>query len=131
MAHEYYGSHEFDWVVMLSARAFNWMYEIPLPYNQLVSYLEDRYQTTVYDLQSTLHHYEDSDGATIDLETYTNISDPGKKQVSIFDFGVEQNEMRRSVKLISKRFLQQINEEFDEKIKELKKARKTFFQLSL
>ena len=64
----------------------------------------------------SIHHYEDSEGYIIDEDTWNNIPEP-KYAISVYDFEHEQNELKRNIKLISKQYVEQIENEFDNIIK--------------
>ena len=68
---------------------------------------------------SAIHHYEDSDGYIIDEETWFNTPEQNTKTVSVYDFEHEQNELKRNIKLISKEYVEQIENEFDAIIKSI------------
>ena len=126
VAFDYYGSTDYAWLVIFSSQVFDYLHDFPMSQREFLAYLKDRYNTdNPYSLQSVIHHYEDSEGFVIDYDAYTSSGDPGNRSVSVFDEEFEQNESRRQVKLLSRKFLQDINEEFEQNFKDIKQMRKT------
>lgn len=125
VALDYYGSTDYAWLVIFSAQVFDYLYDLPMNNDQFISYLKDTYDVEdPYTLGSVIHHYEDGEGFVVDLETYTVISDSDKKIVDVFAFEQSENERRRKIKLLSRKFLQGISEEFEQTFKTLKSARR-------
>lgn len=122
LAYEYYGDFYYDWLVLLSAEVFDWVYELPLTNSILIKYIENKYNMTFEESLVEVHHYEDKDGFIIDLDSYIIEPEP-KRIVSIYDHENEQNELRRNIKLISKTYLLQLNNQFEEKLREIKLKR--------
>lgn len=118
----YYDSPDFAWLVMMSASAFDWLYEFPMSNRQFQEYIDSRYGSYMAAL-NTVHHYEDGDGDIIDQYTYDNISDPLKKAVSVLSYEEDLNESKREVKLLSKEFLPQVVREYSNMLKVLKNSR--------
>jgi hypothetical protein len=118
----YYGDSEFAWLVMLSASAFDWLYEFPMSQRQFLDYIESKYGSLSV-ASSTIHHYEDGDGHVIDLTSYTESTDLNKRVVYALEFEEEVNEDKRNVKLLSKEFLPQITREYSTMLKSIKESR--------
>lgn len=118
----YYDDAELAWLVMLSASAFDWLYEFPMSQSQFLEYITSRYGS-VTSAESTIHHYEDGDGHVIDLLTYNSIGDVNKRAVSVLSFEEEVNESKRKIKLISKEFVPLIVREFGDMVKTIKESR--------
>ncbi len=118
----YYDDPDLAWLVMMSAAAFDWLYEFPMSQRQFMDYIESRYGS-MSNADSTVHHYEDGDGHVIDLETYTTLIDPNKRAVSVLSFEEEVNESKRKVKLLSKEFLPVVVREFNDMVKGIKESR--------
>lgn len=112
LALQYYGDYNYSWLVLLSGELFDWIHELPLRDDELEDYIKDKYNLTFEQALMTTHHYEDSDGDIIDLDTYTNIPEP-KYIKSVYDYELEENEKKRKIKLISRIYLQTINRNFE------------------
>jgi len=125
VAFDYYGSVEYAWLVIFSAQVFDYIYDFPLEYSSFLEYLKESYEVDEpFTLQSVLHHYEDGDGDWLDQASYLASTDMGKKEVSVFDYEFQENEKRRSVKLLSRKFLVDISKEFEDSLKSVKSLRK-------
>lgn len=122
VASKYYGDANYAWVVMLSSYRFDFFYDFPMPSTQFNDYIVSKYGS-FSSAASTVHHYEDGSGYVIDLETYTGLSDPEKKAISVFEYEDQINESKRKVKLISRKFLPQIVKEYEDMIKNIKESR--------
>lgn len=130
IAHLYYRDEKYAWVVQLSARIYDWVYDLPLTTQELDEYLEDIYvgklpgANNIYDLMNIVHHYVDGEGDVIDEYTYTNSPDPNKRIVSIYENEFNNNEAKREIKLLSREFLSDIVNEFEQEMVDIKKRRK-------
>ncbi len=118
----YYDDPDLAWLVMMSASAFDWLYEFPMSQKQFMEYIESRYGSLSI-AESTVRHYEDGDGHVIDIETYTSLVDPDKRIVSVLSFEEDINESKRKVKLLSKEFLPSVVREFNDMVKGIKESR--------
>lgn len=123
VANIYYGSTEYTWLVMFSGELFDWLHDIPMSERELQAYIEKQYGLTFTQAQSTIHHYIDRDGDVIDLGTFMTSGDEQARSVSIYEYEHDQNEARRQVKLLSRQYLTQISEEFEQSLKDLIQSR--------
>ena len=122
VAYHYYGSHYYDWLVMISNNAFDWLYDLPMKQSVLESYIESKYEIDIIESFTTVLHYEDINGYIIDEKTYLETAGSSKK-VYIYDYEHEQNEYKREVKLVSRDYLQQIDRELDDKLTTIRNHR--------
>ena len=98
-----YGRSDYHWVIMIFNNRVDYLSEWVMTYDRLEQYCKDKYgEEEIY----SIHHYEDAEGYTVD-ETY-----PSATPISNIDYEVVQNENKRRIKLISKRVLQQLIDEF-------------------
>ena len=98
-----YGRSDYHWVIMLFNNRVDYLSEWVMTYDRLEQYCKDKYgEEEIY----SVHHYEDAEGYIVD-ETY-----PSATPISNIDYEVVQNENKRRIKLISKRVLQQLIDEF-------------------
>lgn len=129
VAYEEYGSSDYDWIVYLSNNIVDPYHDWPIDYKNFKGYLESKYGTDVYTLQSQILHYkytgitnEDPDQValitwTMTPETHALIAatEPeslsGWSPVYVYDYEDEINDAKRSIKLISKSYLSQIERE--------------------
>lgn len=122
LAHFYYGDSYYDWVVMLSNEYFDYIHDFPLSEKALHEYVQEKYNVTFEESMINTHHYEDSNGFIIDLDTYTIIPEP-KRIVTLYDHEYEKNESKREIKLLSKEYLYAIDRELDGQLTNIKNAR--------
>lgn len=125
IAYHYYGDHYYDWVVMISAQAFDWLYDFPMNDDLLEDFIVEKYNIDFLESFSTIHHYEDKDGFVIDYTQYVIEPEP-KKIVYIFDYEKAQNELKREIKLISKELLSRIDDELNKKLTDIRNLRETY-----
>lgn len=129
VADKYYGDPTLSWVVMLSAEAFDWIYDLPLTEEAFDVYLQNKYNVTDSNvLRSMIHHYKDISGSIIDIHTYMILSEEHKEIVSVYDYEYEINQKKRNIKLLSKVHLKDVLNEFDVKLQEIKNNRRLFKQ---
>lgn len=122
VAYLYYGDFYYDWLVLLSASAFDWIHDLPLSDKELMLYIEAKYNITFEESLSQIHHYEDSNGFIIDYNTYFHLLEP-KYIKCIYDHEFEQNELRRNIKLISRNYLGLVSNQFETLIKNITTSR--------
>lgn len=79
IAHKIYGDAYRSWIVLLFNNIMNPHYDWPLKSDQLDSYIENKYNQTITQSKSTIHHYEKSlnkkatyNGVTLFEETVVN-----------------------------------------------------------
>lgn len=136
VANEEYGSPEYDWLVYLSNDLIDPYYDWPMDNRTLAGYLEAKYGTDIYTLQSQILHYKYTGLTNESEEEIAMISwtmspkthevltdeDPvslsGWSPVYVYDYENDMNDSRRSIKLISKSYLSQIEKELATVFKE-------------
>lgn len=113
IAHKLYGSTDLFWVVLLPNMILDPYYEWPMSYDNLMASIRKRYSAQGQDglvyAQQTVHHYEDVYGNMIDETTYGLLPVAQRKIVYLFDYEVAENEAKREIKLLDKRYAQQID----------------------
>jgi hypothetical protein len=112
IAHQYYGSADYAWLVLVSGGLSHYLSDFPLDNESLDNYIVDKYGMSVDAAKAATKHYVDADGDIVDA------GDP----VSIYDYEFEQNESRRYIKLISKIYLADIAKEMDEFFRNIKRV---------
>lgn len=70
IAHKIYGSEYRSWIVLLFNKYINPLYEFPLKSSVLDDYVVNKYDQTVEQAQTTIHHYEQEITKTV---TYNGI----------------------------------------------------------
>lgn len=140
IAHKYYGDPNRYWIILLTNDIIDPYYDWVLPYPVFQKYIVKKYGT-IAAAQVAIDHYEKiitkTDSSTnttttqvfqIDLDTYTalpttsttvvNLTTGGtvtivttKNSVTSYDQEVADNEKKRTIKLIDKQFVSQIEAE--------------------
>jgi len=139
IADEYYGSPFYDWVLILTNNLINPLFSFPLDNYTLNKSIELRYGTTAH---SQIHHYETIEtksgvsvdglpvlalkgGLIVDENFYNNnftywdgsqnISVNGNivsKPISIYEHEVAENEKKREIYILRRKYFTQFVEEF-------------------
>lgn len=107
IAEKVYGSALYHWVVMLVNERFDYLKDFPLPYPELIKYVEDVYGVNKI---NDVHHWENSKGYVV------NSDQPGATSVSNLQYEERVNESKRRIKLISPQLLQQILTQFKDQL---------------
>lgn len=126
LAHMYYGSTDFMWLILYANNIFDVHYEWPLFGKQFENLVIKKYGS-VSSATTTVHHYEQilrtEVAATADTErilektvhvdktTYDNLPASDRKSISNFDYEILENEQKRNIVLIEDTYAQQILEE--------------------
>lgn len=127
VADRYYGDVEMAWLVLMSAQAFDWLYDLPLTEPLFDAYLQEKYKVDdVNDLRFITHAYVDVSGTIVDKFTYDRLTGPYRDIINIYDYEYRINERKRNIKLVSKAYIKDILQEFDKKLQEIKNNRRLF-----
>lgn len=118
IAHRYYKNADLAWIVMLSSDLFSVKDSFALSDDELYAYIEYAYGITLEESYSQVHHYEDTDGFSIDYDT---LIASGGSAISVYDYEFERNNDKRKLKLISNRYVKQITDELEAHLIAIKK----------
>ena len=126
LAHMYYGSVDFMWLIFYANDIFDPYYDWPFFGSQFQEFVKNKYGS-ILSAQNTVHHYEqilrtevaataDTDRILektihIDKVTYDSLSTTARKSISNFDYEILVNESKRNIILIEDVYAQQILEE--------------------
>lgn len=126
IAFKEYNDETLDWVIMFSNNIVDPYYDWPLFPEEFKLYLEKKYNKSLYELQSEISHYkytgltnetqEDIDRKSWIMSTTTHsLMSPeevsGWSPVYVYDYEVELNEAKRSIKILNKTYIPQIRRE--------------------
>lgn len=128
IAYDYYGDSNYSWVVLFSNGIIDQLQEWPKSDRELNSVLIKKYGLTVDTLKSTIKHYKytgiggnvetEEDvlrkSWTIPTETWSYLTSDersGWSPVYVYDWEVDQNHAKRSIRLLDKTYLKQIQRE--------------------
>jgi len=126
LAHMYYGSVDFMWLIFYANDIFDPYYDWPFFGSQFQEFVKNKYGS-ILSAQNTVHHYEqilrtevaataDTDRILektihIDKVTYDSLATTARKSISNFDYEILENESKRNIILIEDVYAQQILEE--------------------
>lgn len=126
VANEEYGNPTLDWVVYFSNIVSDPYYDWPLSTDDLNIFLQKKYGMTIYELMSTVDHYEytgitGESAADIARKSWKMTPDThsmtddtsGWSPVSIYDYETRKNDQKRSIQLLSPIYLTQITNELN------------------
>jgi len=136
IANKFYGSPERHWAVLMINDIVDPQFDWPLDQRTIISYMNEKYsanasvgQSGVNWAQANIHSYykvetrtSNSTGAElqskleIDANTYANVAATttikvSKENKSYYDYEVEENESKRTIKLLKPEFVSSIEEE--------------------
>jgi hypothetical protein len=137
VAHKYYGSSYYYWVLMYTNQLTDPLWDWPLSRRNFDAYIEQKY--TQFDPYTTTHHYEKiitqvDAGTNTTTENIVNISlidyivlqettttyslptgqvtvSVTKKAVSYYEYELNLNESKRTIKILNKSYLGQFEDE--------------------
>lgn len=120
IAYDYYGDSSYAWLVYISNNIYDPYYQWPLDHYQFINFMNVKYgdYTTTF---SQIHHYSNPEkDYTVSPTTfnYWTIEQRfGWSPVSVYDWEYDKNEKKRQIKLISNRYISQINQQVSELFK--------------
>ena len=108
LAYELYDSAELHWIILLFNNYFDRYYEWPMSIRVLQRYTEEKYENA-----DAVHHWEmpqtsgDKNVKIIidDLSQYEASNRPEASSVSNFEYEVNLNEKRKSIKILSEAYV--------------------------
>lgn len=115
IAHDYYGSSTYAWLIYVTNNIYDPYYQWPLTSNQFFDFLNKKYGD-FYQTQVTIRHYE-KEGNQVNPYTFDNWTVEerfGWTPVTVYDYEYNLNENKRRIKLISNDYLEQITQQVEE-----------------
>lgn len=117
IANKLYGSPSYHWIVLLTNNIVDPVYDWPMSQEDLILTIHKKYDTSTRDgliySYHTVDHYEDRLGNVIDETTFHSLPAAERREVKIYDAEVAQNEAKRIIRLLDKRFVSQVDAEAD------------------
>jgi hypothetical protein len=114
IAYDYYGDSSYTWLIYISNNIYDPYYQWPLTSSQLFDFLNQKYGD-FYQTQIDIHHYfNDTYQYSVSPTTFDNWTVEQRFEwypVTTFDYEFQLNEDKRNIKLISNKYLSQINEQ--------------------
>lgn len=106
LAHEFYGSAFYHWVILLVNNIVNPREEWPMDGDQFNEFMSDNYEDV-----TGIHHYIDPEsGFVVDSDF------AGATPVTNLEYEEEINEQKRHIKMLDSKYLQQFVTMFDNQI---------------
>jgi len=117
IAHKLYGSSNYQWLVLFANDIVDPYHDWPLSYDDMILTMRKKYTTSSRDglefAYVTLHHYEDVHGNVIDETTFLSLPVAERAAINIYEWEMAQNEAKRTIRLLDKKFVDQIDAELD------------------
>ncbi len=125
IAHKYYGDGGYAWVVLMFNEIHDPFFEWPLFNTDFDDYIKGKYGS-ISAAQSTVHEYRKVladkqvkfDGTiiekrtvVIDSTTYSSLGESERESISKLDWELEENERKRQIKILDRRYLPQVRDE--------------------
>jgi hypothetical protein len=128
IAKKYYGDSAYAWIVLHYNDITDPFFQWPLFNTDFDDYIKGKYgsakqaQETVYEYRQIITPKQTlEDGtvveeryAVIDETTYSSLDPTKRVSVSSYDYEIEKNEIKRRIKLLDKRYLNQIKGEVED-----------------
>jgi hypothetical protein len=126
IAEKLYGDGTLDWIILLTNDIVDPYYDWPLTQSNLENFITTKYGS-ISVAQANTHHYErilskqkkHTDGKIIperavevDLTTYNSLGSANRRLVTNYDFEVNENDKKRKIKLLDKRFIPFVKNEY-------------------
>jgi hypothetical protein len=122
IAYDYYGSVEYDWLVLFSNQIVDPVFQWYMSQDDFDNYIEANYGSLTAAM-STVHHYESAPGGLQYTPTSYQYNPTGLDEngiplypVDCYTWETQQNEARRSIKLINKQYASAIALELEKKL---------------
>jgi len=127
IAFKYYGDETLDWLIMIVNNMIDPYYDWPLNYQNFINYMRSLYgsvstaKATVYEYRQILSEQTTLiDGTVVpkrtivvDQNTYTNLAANVREEIDAYQFYEEENDNKREIKLLDKRFVPDIKLEVE------------------
>tara|TARA_R100001126_G_scaffold92847_1_gene62938 strand:+ start:4355 stop:4930 length:576 start_codon:yes stop_codon:yes gene_type:complete len=119
VAFRYYEDETLDWLILLVNDIIDPYYDWPLSYNTFIEFIKSLYgsvdtaMATTYEYRQILNSQSHLiDGTVIpertvvvDQNTYNSLAPANRKLIDAYEYYEEQNNLKRNIKLLDKRYL--------------------------
>jgi len=127
IAEKYYGDPKLAWVVLLFNKIYDVNFDWALFNQDFDNYIKGKYgsipqsQSEVHEYRQILNEAEVKfDGTKIperyvvvDQTTYNTLSPTERRTIYKYDYEIEENEKRREIRILDKRFLDKVRDEVE------------------
>lgn len=122
IAHKYYEDASLDWIIILTNKIVDPVWEWPMDSVSFDNYIRKKYGS-VSQAQAQVHHYEKIiqdrqtlfDGTVIpekvlwtDRETFLTLDALQRREVDAYTYEIEQNEERSRIKILDEKYVPQL-----------------------
>jgi len=125
LAEKYYGDGDYAWVILHFNGIQDVRFDWPLFNEQFENFIRGKYGSVpAAQAQVKAYYYIQTPARVlnsgvsiqeklleVDLTTYNSLDPSRRKFVTAFDWEEEQNELKRNIKILDERYLEQINDE--------------------
>lgn len=116
VAHKYYGSPEYTWLIFYANDIIDPIYDWPLPYSDFVSYLQKKYGS-VEITQNTIKNYYNKNGYIVDYDSWLELPVNERSLDTVWDWENTINERKRQIRILEDAYLSKVLSEFREIMK--------------
>lgn len=117
IAHDYYGSSSYTWLVYVSNNIYDPYYQWPLNNTQFFDYMQNKYgdffQTQI-DLKGYTHPDYQYIVSELTFNQWSQEKQAGWKPISIYDWEYQLNEDKRNIRLVSNQYISVIDKQISE-----------------
>lgn len=126
IAHKYYKDSRLDWVILLTNKIIDPYFGWPLSNREFEDYIVKKYGSLEYAKKTYSRYFKIVQPKTktfdgfivpertveIDFQAYTNTPVSDRKRLTIYQDEYNKNEKKKTIKIIEKSYIGQIQEEF-------------------
>lgn len=117
IAFKLYGNTLFHELVLMANDIHDVNNDWPLSSDNLIETMRKKYGTKLRDgvelAMGAHHHYEDKHGNVIDKETFLTTPAVERRDVTVYEWEIAQNEKKRRIVLLDKQYAERIDAELD------------------
>lgn len=127
IAEKYYGDSSYAWIILHFNGIEDPIFDWPMEYQDFENYIKGKYgsiasaQSQVHEYRRILTHKKTKVDGTIvperyvviDYDTYNTLPDIDKQSISEWDWETEQNDKKRTINILDKKYLSQVLDEVD------------------
>lgn len=112
LATRYYGNSNYTWLIFYANEIYDPFFDWPLSHESLIAHMVSKVGSLEV-AQRTPHHYLLDDNYIIDRITYLDghLPQERKRIVTVYEHEVNENEKKRSIKIIDQVYARQITNE--------------------
>lgn len=113
ISEKFYGTPYYHWIIMLTNERYDYINDFPLSQKQLEEYIDQKYGATKNDIK----HYVSSTGFVVMSDYVNDLGVADALPITNFEYEVEQNELKRRIKIIPPDILGEVLRQFREILK--------------